>query len=58
MSEVQKDFLDILLPLNIEARYPSYKTNIAASLGVERCSCIICIIKEAEELLCWIKQIL
>ena len=33
MSEVQKDFLGILLPLNIEVRYPSYKANIAASLG-------------------------
>lgn len=55
MSEAQKDFLDILMPLNIEGRYPSYKANIAASLGAERCSRII---EETEELLCWIKQML
>ncbi len=55
MSEAQKDFLDILMPLNIEGRYPSYKANIAVSLGAERCSRII---EETEELLCWIKQML
>jgi len=25
MNDEQKDFIDIIMPLNIEARYPTYK---------------------------------
>ena len=28
MSEVQKDFIDMLEPLNIETRYPTYKEQL------------------------------
>ena len=37
MSEEQKDFLDVLEPLNIEARYPIYKAAVAASLSEKTC---------------------
>ena len=53
MADEQKDFLEILLPLNIEARYPSYKNNIAKSLDEQYCSEIL---EETEKLLVWISQ--
>ena len=52
MSEDQQDFLDLLLPLNIEARYPSYKSNIAASLSKEKCAEIL---EETEALVKWLE---
>lgn len=52
MSEDQRDFLDLLLPLNIEARYPSYKSSLAASLNQERCKAILL---ETEELIKWLE---
>ena len=52
MSEDQQDFLDLLLPLNIEARYPSYKSNIAASLNKEKCAEIL---EETEALVEWLE---
>ena len=52
MSDEQKDFLEVLLPLNIEGRYPSYKDNIAASLNDKRCKEIL---KETEALVSWIE---
>lgn len=48
----QKDFLDLLEPLNIEARYPSDKELLLKSLNEQKCSELI---KETEELLLWIK---
>lgn len=36
MSEEQMDFIDELEPLNIEARYPSYKERLLRSLTSER----------------------
>lgn len=53
MDDKQKDFLEVLLPLNIEARYSSYKEKLSTELTNERCTGIL---EETEELLCWIKQ--
>lgn len=41
MSDVQKDFLDFLGPLNIEARYPTTKDKILAILNDEKCKELI-----------------
>lgn len=51
MSDEQKDFLEVLLPLNIEARYPSYKDEVAKALNEAKCRKFI---GETEELMCWI----
>ena len=53
MSEFQRSFLEILLPLNIEARYPDYKDNIGKKLPKEKSANII---TETERFLCWIKE--
>ena len=53
MTEKQKDFVDYLNPLNIEARYPEYKDEIAAGLTKKNC---IELMKNTGELLCWIKN--
>src|SRR5690554_152894 len=52
-SDEQKDLLDILDPLNIQARYPSHKEKILSDLDSHRCSKLI---SEAEELFIWIKK--
>lgn len=52
MSEGQLDFIDELEPLNIEARYPSYKERLK-SLTADRC---IELIKQTDELRIWIKS--
>jgi hypothetical protein len=53
MSEEQLDFIDELEPLNIEARYPSYKERLMKSLTEERCKELI---KQTNELRTWIKN--
>lgn len=53
MLEKQLDFIDELEPLNIEARYPSYKERLLKSLTVERCKELI---KQTDELRIWIKS--
>lgn len=53
MSEEQKDFLDIISPLNIEARYPTEKQELFNALGSENCKKII---NETEEFMIWIKK--
>jgi HEPN domain-containing protein len=53
MNERQQDFLEILLPLQIEARYPSYKEAVRASLTESSCQTIL---DETEALLQWINQ--
>jgi HEPN domain-containing protein len=53
MTEKQQDFLDEINPLNIEARYPEFKDEIAAGLTKENC---VELIAKTEELLCWIKK--
>lgn len=41
MSEEQKNFLDLLEPLNIEARYPTQREKLLALLSSEKCTEII-----------------
>ena len=41
MSEEQLDFIDNLEPLNIEARYPSYKERLMKSLTDDYCASLI-----------------
>lgn len=53
LNEKQKDFLDIISPLNIEARYPTEKKKLFEILNDKRCKNII---KETEELVLWIKK--
>jgi HEPN domain-containing protein len=52
-SENQKAFLDILEPMNIEARYPTHKELILKSLTEARCTEIL---KKSEEIQVWIKK--
>lgn len=53
MSEEQLDFIDEIEPLNIEARYPSYKERLLKSLTANRCEKLI---TQTEELRIWIKR--
>ena len=53
MSEEQTDFIDELEPLNIEARYPSYKERLMKSLTPERCNELI---EQTDKLRIWIKS--
>ena len=53
LSEEQLDFIDILEPLNIEARYPTYKERLMRSLTEEYCSELI---RKTKELQIWIKN--
>ncbi|HPA56836.1 MAG TPA: HEPN domain-containing protein [bacterium] len=52
-SNRQKDLIDYLEPLNIEARYPSYKEALLKELTKDR---IEKILNETEELYEWIKE--
>lgn len=52
MEEAQLDLLDVLSPLNIEARYPLHKSMLLASLTQERCETLI---KETEALYAWLR---
>ena len=52
-SEDQKDFIDLLEPLNIESRYPSHKEKLLQSLSETRCLEILTKTKQLQE---WIKQ--
>ena len=53
MSEGQTDFIDELEPLNIEARYPSYKERLTKSLTADRCKDLI---EQTDKLRTWIKS--
>ena len=53
MSEEQKDIIDLLLPLNIEARYPTYKEQLLRYLTFEKCKGII---EQTKSLKLWIEQ--
>lgn len=53
MSEEQTDFIDELEPLNIEARYPSYKERLMKSLTFDRCKELI---EQTDKLRTWIKS--
>jgi HEPN domain-containing protein len=52
-SEEQKDFIDQIEPLNIEARYPSHKERLLKSLNLQKCSEIL---TKTTELQRWIKM--
>ncbi|MGI6703647.1 MAG: HEPN domain-containing protein [Clostridia bacterium] len=51
-TEEQKDIIDSLEPLNIQARYPTTKDKLMKSLTKEKCKKII---DETEALFQWIK---
>lgn len=53
MSEVQRRFLGQINNMNIEARYPEYKTGIARSLNEQTCRNII---NETKQMQQWILQ--
>jgi len=52
-TEEQKNFIDQIEPMNIEARYPSHKERLLKSLTKEICTDIL---KRTKELQLWIKQ--
>jgi HEPN domain-containing protein len=52
MTEAQRDFIDDLNPLNIEARYPEYKDTVSAVLTEEQSKALVA---GTEEMACWIK---
>lgn len=52
-TEEQRDFIDQIEPLNIEARYPSHKERLMKSLTEEKCTEIL---KKTKELQLWIKE--
>jgi len=52
-SEFQKDIIDILEPLNIEARYPTYKESLIKSLTEQKSNDIL---TKTGELFIWIKE--
>ena len=51
-SEEQKDFIDQIEPLIIEARYPSHKERLLKSLSEDKCFDIL---KKTKTLQLWIK---
>lgn len=53
LTEEQLSLIDTLEPLNIEARYPSYKERLMKSLSAERCQMLI---NETDNLRKWIKN--
>jgi hypothetical protein len=52
-TEKQKEFIDQVEPLNIEARYPSHKEKLLRSLSESKCREIISQTKELQK---WIKE--
>ena len=53
MSEDQIDLIETLIPMNIQARYPEYKEQLARMLTKDTC---LQIINETEQLQQWIKN--
>lgn len=53
MTPEQIAFLDILMPMNIEARYPSYKSHLASRLNENVCADLL---SKTEQLQTWIKS--
>ena len=52
-SDEQLDFIEEILPMNIEARYPKHKEMLFKLLTPQKCKEII---KQTESLCQWIKQ--
>ena len=55
LNEEQRDFVHEMMPLNIEARYPSYKKSVGESLSKERCKVFIDKTKALQQ---WVKTML
>ena len=55
LTEAQKDYLFSIQPLNIEARYPSYKEGLMKSLNQENTSRLL---EQSREFQSWVKQML
>lgn len=55
LDEDQKEFISQIMPLNIEARYPSYKQAIGKLLSEEKCQDILDKTKELQQ---WVKRML
>ena len=53
MELIEPTFIDKLEPLNIEARYPSYKERLMKSLTKEYCAELL---SQTKELQLWIKN--
>ena len=53
LSGQQKAFMEMLLPMNIETRYPEYRDRLFKSLDREKCSKIL---HETREMHAWIKE--
>lgn len=53
MTEEQKSFMDAVTPLNIEARYPDYKSLLASSLNENICQQLL---EQTQQLQKWIKS--
>ena len=53
MSEEQRDFLQVIRPMNIEARYPDYKRSIARTLGEDNTRQIL---EQTKQMQQWILQ--
>jgi HEPN domain-containing protein len=52
-TEFQREFIDQIEPLNIEARYPSHKERLLKSLTDKKC---LEIIQNTKEIQRWIKE--
>ena len=53
MTEEQLEFMAQMMPLNIEARYPSYKEELMSALSPGRCKEII---EQTKALKQWIEN--
>lgn len=53
LSDKFKDLIDAIEPLNVQARYPTYKEKLFKTLNEQKCSNIINKTKELHE---WIKK--
>ena len=53
MTEHQQEVIAMLMPMNIEARYPDYKQKLASGLNKEMCRELI---NETKDLQLWIKN--
>ena len=53
MTEDQQEFIAMLMPMNIEARYPEYKQKLSANLNQEICQRMI---EQTKQLQQWIKN--
>ena len=52
LDDNQRSFISLMMPLNIETRYPSYKQSVGDSLSKERCKEFIDRTKELQQ---WVK---